>query len=129
MFAAKCFLNFSFFRALLQLNVDGKGVAVKDRGLHQHQRRYGQTIRSDGSIMLDDAALNCFKACGRALSEARDHIEGDLLVKDSFRHRLERQQVHGLLVEFVHTALSQLGDRLEECAHHILYAIGSLQTQ
>src|SRR6202011_1453402 len=51
------------------------------------------------------------------LSVTRHHVESYLRVEDVFWERLERKQVHSLLVQFVHPALSVLRGRLENRGH------------
>ena len=53
--------------------------------------------------------LYCGQGRSRLLSVAAYHIESHLDVEHILGQLLERQQIHGLLVQFVHPLLSMFG--------------------
>ena len=62
----------------------------------------------DLAVVLEHAALYGGQSLRRLLSVACHHVESHLDVKYFFRQRLERKQIHGLLVKFVHAFLPVL---------------------
>ena len=84
---------------LLGLEVDGEGVPMEDWRLDHEQRGLGCT-GGNLPVVFQDSAGDRFEREVGARSGAGDHVEGDLDVVDVLGQFLEREQVHGLLVEF-----------------------------
>ena len=102
---------------LFHFDMQGQGVSVKDGRLQQQKREQGRVLAGDPLIVLEHALLYRIQRRDGLLAVARHHVEGHLGVEHFFRQLLEGQQVHGLLVEFVHALLSVLGRRLEDRGH------------
>ena len=54
----------------------------------------------------------------RPMSVARDHVEGNLNIEDILRQFLEGEQIHGLLMQFVHRLLAVFGRWFEYSCDH-----------
>src|ERR1700722_9236713 len=67
----------------------------------------------DLPIMAEHALFHRIQCRLRLLPIALQHVEGNLGIENIFGQRLKGEQVHSLLMQFVHTALSMLGCRLE----------------
>ena len=81
------------------------------------------------SIVLQHPGLDCRQRGGGLISVARHHVECHLSIENALGHLLERQQVHGLLVQLVHALLSMFRCGLEDRGHHSLDPPGFLRPQ
>src|SRR5215831_13874188 len=95
-------------------------MPVEDRSLQNDERRFDRAAPGNLPVMAKYASFHGIKRGLRFLTISRDQIECDLSVKYIFRQRLERQEIHGLLVEFVHAALSVLRSRLQNGGDRLL---------
>jgi hypothetical protein len=60
---------------------------------------------------------------------AGNHVEGHLRIENILRQWLKREQVHGLLVQFVHALLSVFGGRFKYRGHRPFHRAGFLRPQ
>lgn len=90
-------------------------MTVEHRSLQQQQRRLWSVRPGNFLIMAKDAAFDRIERGLRLLAVTRHHVESHLHVEDILRQGLEGEQVHGLLVQFVHAALAVLRSRFKNC--------------
>ena len=88
----------------------------------QHlQRGLGRPL-GDLAVVLADPSRHRFQRQVRSLFAARPvarrQVEGHLDVEHTFRQLLEGEQIHGLLVQFVHSLLAVLRRRLKHGGDH-----------
>src|SRR5579872_2242281 len=86
---------------------------MEDWSLQQEQGRLDGLSSDNLAEMAENTGLHRIKCrlCFRAVT--RDHVERDLRVENIFWQRLKREQIHGLLVQFVHASLAVLGGWFE----------------
>src|SRR5271157_1418059 len=117
MLAGKRRRQFLNLRGLLQLNVQRERMPVEDGRLQQHQRRYGQPSVHDALEVALNTALHGSKRTQRVLAVAIQKVERHLRIKYALGELLEGKQVHGLLMQLVHAALSVFRSRFECCRY------------
>src|SRR5579871_2836786 len=93
-------------------------MPVEDWRLQQKQRGLWDVVSCNLLIVPEYARFHRIKSRLRSQAVTGHHVEGDLRIENIFGQRLERKQIHGLLVQFVHAPLSMLGGRLEDGCHY-----------
>src|SRR5258708_23629127 len=83
----------------------------------KHERWTRREVASDFQIVTKNALFNGLQRRLHFLPETRDHVEGNLRIVNIFGQGLKRKQIHGLLMQFVHAALSALGSGFKDGGH------------
>src|SRR5438552_6823099 len=86
---------------LVHLKENGKSVPVKDRRLRNQQRRIERSGRNP-LVMFRDSLRHRIERWTGSRPVAGQHVKRNLCVEDILWQFLERKQVHGLLMQFVH---------------------------
>src|SRR5882724_9859994 len=74
----------------IQLNVDGKRVRVKDRGLYQHHGGHRSMRAEKATQVRGDPTFCGLQWVGRSAAITVQHVERNLRIKHRHRHLLER---------------------------------------
>ena len=106
-----------------------ESVSVEDGSLQQEQGQIRSGSPGDLAIVFADAALDGRKRRGRLLAVAGQHVEGHLSIENTLRQLLKREQIHGLLVQFVHALLAVFGRGLKHGGRGSNHLAGLLHAQ
>ncbi len=87
---------------------------MEDRSLDEKHGRGGKLLLRDGLEVAHDARLGLLQGWVSAFDRLRKKIEGGLGSEDGVGHLLKAEQIHGLVVEFVHAAASVFRGRLAD---------------
>src|SRR5260370_17480469 len=105
MFAGERSRNLRDISPVLELNVERKSMAMKNRRLKGEHRWDGGTLTYDLPIVLHNPIRDGRQLSRGLLTVARHHVEGDLHVKNFLLKLLEYKQITRLLFQLAHPFL------------------------
>src|SRR5581483_10999244 len=89
--------------------------------LHHQQNKLRRFLTHNASVILQDSPLDILQRRSRCIAITDNQIERDLNIKNSLEQLLEREQVHCLLVQFVHSELAVFRNKLKDGGYHAPY--------
>src|SRR5580658_703681 len=112
--AGERFFESGVLNGTVELDGDGKSVAVKDGRVQHLERERRPAVGGEQIVVAADARFRGGQADGSRFAQRAEQIKGGLAVVNGAREGLEAEQADRLLVEFVHGGAAELAGRLKQ---------------